>query len=371
MLLPCLVAAALGAAPVTTPGLAVSDFTSSGASAELASAVGGVAGNELSRLGVFHVQTADATRVLLGVERQRQLLGCGEACPSVDLSSLNAFEYLVTGKVTKVLGVPGQGPTFTLELSLLQIKTGQRLSSELVSARSEAGLVSGVGPAVVKLVGKVLQGRQGSFLLSCSEAGAAVKVDGSMLGTTPLQGRHALAAGPHLLSVEKEGYVTWQKELRVSPDEVSDETAHLVPSPDTIAAYESRANKLRAGAWISTGLAVAGAATFAVFQTRVGGLYGDPAREGTFQFHRAALAEGLEVEDGVDHRAQATALSSQIQSAQLISYVGAGVAGAATAAALFFWISGDAPDHYARFKEVRISAGPTGSGAAAVLSGRF
>ena len=93
MFTPALMLVALASSPAV-PAVAVSDFTSHGASPELALALGGVAGNELSRLGAFRVQTADATRVLLGVERQRQLMGCGESCGSVDLSSLQAFDYL-------------------------------------------------------------------------------------------------------------------------------------------------------------------------------------------------------------------------------------------------------------------------------------
>ncbi len=371
MLLSCLLSVALGAV-AGVPSLAVSDFTSSGATSELASAVGGVAGNELARLGVFRVQTADATRVLLGVERQRQLLGCGEGCQNVDLSALLGFDFLVMGKVSKALGLPGAGATFTLELSLLEVKSGQRLSSELVSARSESALVASVGPAAVKLVGRLLQGRQGSFILSSSEAGAAVKVDGSIVGTTPLEGRRPLAAGPHLLSVEKAGYVTWEKEVRIAPDAVSEESARLVPSPDTIERYEASARRMRLGAWLTTAVAVAGAGTFAAFQVRVGQLYGDPSREGTFQYHRAQLELADPNGEAVDHRAAAGALAGQIQSSQLISYVGAGVAGAATVGALYFWIAGESPDRYARFKEVRVAGGPTpGGGAAAFVAGRF
>jgi hypothetical protein len=119
-------------------------------------------------------------------------------------------------------------------------------------------------------------------VVSASEAGAAVKVDGSIVGTTPLESRQALVAGPHLVELEKEGFVKEQREVRVTPDTVQEQSFQLVPSPDTIAAYEARAQRLRVIAWGTTGLAAVGAGVFVGFLLHANAVYGSPTTEGTF-----------------------------------------------------------------------------------------
>jgi hypothetical protein len=371
-----LLALLLAAGPASQPGLGVSDFAPAGASPELAQAVSGVTANELQRLGVFKVSTADSMRALLGLERQRQILGCGTDCQNVDLKGLVGYDFLVTGKVTR-LGGGRMGPaTFTLEMALLDTRTSSRLSSELVTTKSEAELVAAVGPAVLRLVGKILSGKQGSLIVSATEAGAAVSIDGTQLGVTPLDGRLKLAAGPHLLSVAKEGYVTWQKEVRIAPDEMIEEQAKLMPSPDTIEAYETKASRMRVGAMISTGLAIAGAGTFGFMQYRAQQLYGsDDSQAGTFRYHASLVKKGVEEEPGVNHREQASVLSTQIKNSQMLGTVGAGVFGAGAAVATYLWIAGDSPGRYDRFKErvevTGVSLAPGAGSPFAVLMGRF
>ena len=168
------------------------------------------------------------------------------------------FEYVLTGKVNRVEG-RGSTPTqFTLAMSLLDTRTGAQLGSVVENAPSEAELVSRVHNAVLKLVGKVLKGRTGTLVVSVTEAGAAVKVDDTLLGVTPLNGQLSLSAGPHLLSVEKKGFITAQKEVRIAPDKMVEEQVTLTPSPDFIKDYEASASHMRIGAWTASAVAVVG-----------------------------------------------------------------------------------------------------------------
>jgi hypothetical protein len=312
----------------------VTEFSSAGASPELAGALGGICGAELDRLGVFKVTTPDTIRTLLGAERQRQLMGCGEDCgPSVTADL--AFELMVTGKVTKTQA------GYTLELSLIDTKAGKRASSELVSAATETALVEALKPALLKLVGKQLEGRRGGLVVEASERGASVKVDGSLIGTTPLLGKATLAAGPHLLEVEKAGYVTHAREVHIAPDELTEDQVTLVPSPDTINAYRSLQTKLRVGAWAATALALIGVGLYAGEQLHAGDLYGP------FQTDKKALEAGDET-----FRDRATSLSSQISSAQTISFIGLGVGLAAAVVAAVLWVIGEDPDRYDRYREI-------------------
>ena len=119
-------------------------------------------------------------------------------------------------------------------------------------------------------------------MVACSEAGAVVKVDDQVKGTTPLQGQITLPAGPHALSVEKQGFVAFQKDVQIQPGQVADERATLVPSPDFIREYEARQKKLRLGAWISTGVAVAGVAGAIYLQADASKIYGTETTPNTF-----------------------------------------------------------------------------------------
>ncbi len=337
-----LVMLALAAEPL--PGLAVMDFAIQNTSPEVGAATSGLVAHELERLQLFRVTSTETTRVILGAERQRQLLGC-EDCSGANLSDLTSFEYLVTGRLVRT------GGTYNLMLTLLKAGDNVPVSSVRVDAKGEEALLQEVPPSTLKLVGKVLEGRQGYLVVSSSEAGAAVKVDDAQVGVTPLQSRVQVAAGPHLLTVEKEGFTQVKKEVRVSADGVNDEFVRLVPSPDMAEAYEAKAGSMRALAWVSTGVAVAGAAAFVVGTVMAGQKYGDANTRDTFQYHRAQLQAGIEQTETVDHRLAAQELSAEIATFQLISYIGAGAAGAGGIAALILFIMGDPPGKYEAYRQ--------------------
>jgi hypothetical protein len=333
----------------------VLDFTANGASKELASAAGGVAANELDRLGAFQVVTSEAIRSMLAFEKQRQMLGCADTGCIAEIGGALGVDFLVTGKISRI---PGAGPvpeTLSLDLTLTSVKRAQREGSSIETARSEAELMSRVGKAVQRLVAKVLAGRAGKLVVAAQEAGAVVRVDDQVKGTTPLRAAIPLPAGPHAVSVEKQGFVSWQKDVQVEPGKTAEERATLVPSPDFIRAYESRQRKLRAGAWISTGVAVAGVAGAVLLQLNANTLYGNESTPGTFLYDRRRLQDGVAFENGVDLRAQASSLRSSINSRQLLSYVCAGVGGVAMVGSAVFWIAGEDPDRYAGFRDASAS----------------
>ncbi|MCC6335142.1 MAG: PEGA domain-containing protein [Myxococcales bacterium] len=369
-----LLLALLGADPQPAasaqPRVGVMDFAvGGGASADLAAAASSLATHELERLGVFQVFSSETIRVVLGVDRQRQLLGC-EDCSAESLSDISNFQYVVTGKVTRAGS--GKDAPYTLMMSLLGVGSPQPLSSVQATAKGEAALLAEVAPSCTKLMGKLLAGRQGQLVVHSSEVGADVKIDDTQVGTAPLDGPRSLAAGPHLVSVEKDGYQAIRREVRIAPDTLSEESFRLVPSPDTIAAYEARATRMRILAWISTGLAVAGGGLFVGGQVAAANLYGSPNVKGTFEYHRSALLAGIEVEGDVNHRAEAQALKSQIQTWQTLSWVGAGVAVAGALGAAVLFVLGDPPGKYDAYTSntgvaLQLVPGPAG----AALVGSF
>ncbi len=364
-----------------TPGLAVMDFAVEGAPPEIGAATSGLVAHELERLQLFRVTTAETTRVILGVERQRQLLGC-DNCSGGSLGELTSFEYLVTGKLLRT--GPAKEPKYNLMLTLMKVGSASPLSSVRVEAKGEEKLLQEVPPATLKLVGKLLEGRQGSMVVASSEVGAAVKIDDTQVGTTPLQARVPVAAGPHLLTVEKDGFSQVRKEVRVSADQVSDEFVRLVPSPDMAEQYEARAARFRALAWTATGLGVAGLAAFVTGTVVANQKYGDPQTVNTFAWHRKFVSEGIEADLGCDtsssttplpcdHRGSAGALKAEIETFQTISWIGLAAAGAGAIGATVLFVVGDSPGRYEAYRQktgvVSMSLTPAPGGV--VLTGAF
>ena len=370
-LLPALLPALAGAQP--KPRIAVLDFTANGASKELASAAGGVAANELDRLGAFHVVTSEAIRSMLAFEKQRQMLGCTDAGCMAEIGGALGVDWLVSGRVTRLAAQGGVPETWSLDLTLTSVKKGQREGSAIETARSEADLMGRTGKAAQRLVQKILAGRTGRLVVSAAEAGAVVKLDDQVKGTTPLRGAVVLPAGSHALVVEKQGFVSFQKDVQIEAGKVVEEKVPLVPSPDFVRAYASRQRKIRTGAWISTGVAAAGIGAAIVLQASAARLYGNESTPGTFLYDRRRLQDGVEVEGGVNLRSEAASLKSRIETRQTWSYVAGGAGAAAAVAATWLWIAGDDPGRYAGFADAsaRLDVAPTPGGAMAALSVAF
>jgi hypothetical protein len=350
------------------PKLAVLDFLANGASKELASATTSAAANELDRLGAFRVVTSEAIRDMLAFEKQRQMLGCTDGGCIAEIGGALGVDYIVSGKVTRIAAAAGLPETFNIDMTLSNVKKGQREGSVVEAGKSEAEVLGRVARAAQKLVARILAGRAGTLVLAAAEAGAVVKIDDQVRGTTPLQGQISLPSGPHLLVVEKQGFVSWQKDVQIEAGKVLEESASLVPSPDFIQAYESRQRKLRVGAWAATGVAVAGVALAVWGQVDANRLYGNETTPGTFLYARRKLLDGDE-----SFRAEATSLKSDVEQRQLLSAIGAGVGGGAAVAAAWLWIAGEDPDRYGRYRgaTARLDVVPTPGGAFAELTLAF
>lgn len=329
------------------PGIGVLDFQAEGgATPEVAQAVSTIVTQELERLELFRVSSAQTTRVMIGIERARQLMGC-DGCNGASLTDLPEFEYVVTGKVIKTK------TDITLLMSLIPVGSARAASSTRVSAANDSKLLFEAGAAAVKLVGKMLEGKQGSVLVTSSELGAAVKVDDAQVGTTPLASPVKVAAGPHLVTVEKDGFTLSRRAVRVVADQASEEHFTLVPSPDTIKAYEAAANSKRLLAWSAAGLSLVGVGIFALGQLEADSIYGAVNTPGTFLYHQAALAAGNESEmkNGqlVNHRLGATQTANAVQTWQAVSIAALGVAGAGLITSLVLFIVGEPPEKYEAF----------------------
>src|SRR4051812_37993383 len=75
-----------------------------GADASVARAITQAVANEISRRAVHDLITSTDVGTLLGVERQRQLLGCGDESTScvAELSGALGARFIMTGAITRL-----------------------------------------------------------------------------------------------------------------------------------------------------------------------------------------------------------------------------------------------------------------------------
>lgn len=93
------------AAPAKTeaPALIVLEFNHGGdVSADTARAVTAAVTEQVGRIGVFRVISSQDLTSLLGLERQRQLTGCGDSSCLQELGGALGAQYVLSGDVTQV-----------------------------------------------------------------------------------------------------------------------------------------------------------------------------------------------------------------------------------------------------------------------------
>lgn len=349
------------------PKMAVPDFQTSAGNESLAAMVAGSVATEIDRTGLFLVTTSDQVRALLSLDRQRQLLGCNDDSCNSNIAEQLGVDFMVNGRLTRLTDAKKATTGLTLDLAIIDTKTGKRVSSREVKGSSEADLVSKLTENVAALISPLLTGRQGFIVVIASEDGSVVKVDGTQLGTTPMTQRLQVPGGPHVLRIEKEGFTSVQKQVKVAPDQVTEEAVRLMPSPDFIDGYEKKQWGLRIGAFIAAGVAVAGIATFGIMQGQAQSSYGDPSQPNSFAGLRSSL---VSMEDP-EVRKKAEDLRNKINSQLAISYVagGLGLAGAVTATVLF--LIGEDPNKYQSYRGPKATAWLLPSGAGGALSWDF
>ena len=361
------------------PLLVVLDFEAKGAQPLQAQAATEAAVRGLRDLDVFQVLSSDDVRQLLAIERGRQLVGEGDQGAASVGKALGA-QHVVAGSVTLV------GNDLTVELRLLDTKAATVVNHRVLGPVSAIEKIATQLPGVAQeLVGPLLEAQQGSVLVRSNEESADVMVDGVLRGTTPLTAPIKLPRGTHRVELRKDGFITQAQPARIQPDEVTVLDVTLVPSPEFASAYKERYGKLRLGAWIASGVAVASLASAYFIDRRTSSLYDNDFRPRQ-ELLQAELGGSQTIPDNVATNAHALAiwnncsldpqacrttaqdLQSSIKLREGVTYglVGLGVVSAGTAA--YLWFTGKDPNRYSG-----LSAGiiATDSTKGFALSGSF
>ena len=232
--------------------IAVMDLSGRGVDEAAAAALTTEVGNTLAQLRVFQVITREDIKRMLQLEQtKQQCTGSVDASCMAEIGGALGVDYLVYGDVSKIADV------YSVSLVLLDISKAQ--AANRVSRKiSEAGLLLAEAEQATKLlVQPLLADKKGYLVLDVKERGAQVKLDGRLVGVTPLAGRLEVAMGAHEVLIEKEGFLAYAKTLDVPPNQAVVEPVSLVPSQAFIDDYSGRQGILRGSAWATAGLAAA------------------------------------------------------------------------------------------------------------------
>lgn len=233
------------------PPLLVLDFDTKGASPLEAEAATRNAARGLRALDVFQVLTSEDIRQLLAMERTRQLVGAAASSMIGGISGALGAEHAVVGTVTKV------GSDLQVELRLLDTKTNAVLNTKATPAASMEKLAAALPDLAQELMAPLLREQQGHFMVRTREEAAEVLVDDTLVASTPMKAPVLLPRGAHRLQVRKDGFIAQSQTIRIEPGQVTTTDVNLIPSADYAEAWKLRHGRLRIGAYLATGAAVA------------------------------------------------------------------------------------------------------------------
>lgn len=327
--------------------IAVLELEDKGIGGQVVSLLPGVVSKQLSSYGLFDIISREDIRRMLSNEQDKMMLGCDDAGCLAEIGGALGAEAIVTGDVGKI------GNKIIINLQRINIRDAKvEMRAERQFEGPPAKLLDEVRIAAHLVVKDLLKQASGDLIVSISEPGADVSLDGNLVGISPVK-KLDIPAGPHDIRVKKDGFVTWVRSIKVAPHRTQMLDVTLIPSASFIKKYEDRAQSMRRWAWIT-------AAAFAVFEGSALGLrtytwqkidpiandynngdYGDLTQKEYYDKYRDDIRLG----DKLDYTA-----------------LGLGIGGALLGAvSVYLFIEGDNPDRYMRFRDLDNSEKPSES----------
>lgn len=247
----------LAQAPVNkTVSIAVTDLKARGVDEVAAGALTTEVTNTVAGLGVFSVISGEDIKRLLTLEATRQACtGDADAACLAEIGGALGVDYLVYGEVAKL------GDTYSISLSLLNTAEAQAVGRANRKVDSPAKLLTETESLTKLVMRSLLERFRGSLVLEVAEPQAQVKIDGRVVGVSPLTQRIDLAMGPHDIRVDKAGFIAWAKTVEVAPNQVTVTPVSMVPNQNFIESYQGTAETVRVFAWVTAGAAVAALGT--------------------------------------------------------------------------------------------------------------
>lgn len=329
--------------------VAVMDLAGSeGVDTTLLTSLSGVVSQELDQLGAFRAISTNEIKQMLEFEGMKQTLGCDEMSCLAELGGALGVDYIISGSVARV------GESYLLQLQLTDIRRAK--SVERVSREYDgdlAGLVDETRAAARIAVNDLLAARSGLLAFNVSEEGATIRVDGAIVGVSPLAPVTA-AGGVRTVEVEKEGFIQFRRDVDVKKDQTLTVDAALIPSAEYERAYRESIESERAWGWTALGIGVAGlaaaGATYAIASSDADTLSTD-----IDAFNAQAVRSSAEF-DALNSR------DEDIGTLNLISAVSAAIGVAGVGFGTYLLLTSDDADRYEAQESLSVSAVPFAGG---------
>jgi hypothetical protein len=293
--------------------LAVLELKPEGASPELASTLSQVVAEQAGKTPGFEAISQAEIAALLNVQKQKQLLGCADESCLAEIGGALGAKLVLNGTLGKL------GDSYVLSLQLLDTHKGkiQARESRTINGSLEA-LVAGAKDLTHRLLtGKPLD-TTGKIRFALMPPGAALTIDGTLMGHAPLENAVTLEQGTHRVHAEADGYVPYDNTLEVVPGTTLFNEINLVSTRPLTA--ESKGGAQRVLGWVLMGgaLVALGAATY----------FGIQANENYDNYTKATYKTGGTVSSGTPGAQYYENQTVQYQTPANVSFAVAGALGA-------------------------------------------
>lgn len=219
--------------------VAVLDFTGD---AKLASPLTRLVTAELAKDPRLEILAREDVTALLGIERQRQLLGCSDSSCLSELGSILEAQWVVSGAVNPI------GSGYVITAQLLDSTQARVLNRAVLRLKSADEITAQAGGLARELLSE-----PATLLLYNQRPGASAFLDDKFLGKLPLDPAPLQVTGRHSLRVEGLEFVPWVQEIEL----VAGRASRISLELETLGELESK-SRARKGAGL--GFIVAGAA---------------------------------------------------------------------------------------------------------------
>lgn len=337
--------------------IAIMDLRAPSLPKELVVTLSSAVAQELDRMGTFRAIGKQDIEQMLAFEKMKDTLGCDSVSCLAEIGGALGVDYLVSGSVTQL------GETFLIQMQLMNIKNARvEKRTEREYAGGPKGLLDEVRTAARFVVQEILKSQSGRLVLTISEEGASVKIDGRIVGVSPLS-PFTVAGGIHTLAVEKQGFVVFQKDIHIQAQQDNSLNVSLRPSSEFIRKYKEDASFTRTMAWtalgVGGGLLATGAGLFVLSKGKASDLdkdvkaYNDSPSKTTAEYDKIK-----------DQQKSIGTLDALTLTAFGVGLVSAGIG-------TWLYLSGDDPDKYDATTDVSVSVIPGQDGFAFVFGGNF
>jgi hypothetical protein len=262
----CIPTAALAKRAPSLPVMQIE--TQNGADPKLGPVVTDAVADGLRDLNIFKVLSTEDIKRMLAFQQQKVTNGsCSDESCLAEMSGALGADFVVSGKLTKL------GGTLKLELQLFNnVKSKVEAAVSTSDIATEPALVEAARNLAHQVVAPILQRNSGQLFVSVTDpgaAGAVVEADGKALGITAPPGTAAapltLGWGPHRVTIKKEGFLTYAKDVQIEESQTTTLAVTLIPSPDFVNSYVRKNRILRYGSY-ALGVAAVALAGVAVYE---------------------------------------------------------------------------------------------------------